>query len=200
MDTKSILICGVGGQGVVLSSDVLSEALFLSGYDVKKNEIHGMSQREGAVTSLVRFGKEVFSPSIPVGTADYIVSFEKLEALRNLHFLKKNGVVLVNSFEIMPVPVILGAAKYPDTVEKTVNAATKYAVFLPGMDAVKELGNPRVVNTMLLGALSHYLPEVDKKSWDKALKKHVKEGFLEVNMKAFEWGRHYCQSNTCSEK
>jgi indolepyruvate ferredoxin oxidoreductase beta subunit len=189
METKSILICGVGGQGIILASDILSGALFLSGFDVKKNEIHGMSQREGAVVSFVRYGKKVFSPVVPLGEADALVSFEKLEALRNLPYLKKDGVAIVNTVEILPTPVQLGAAKYPANETAVIAARTKNVRFMNALETAKAAGNPRAANVVLLGALSRYIVQVKDSVWEEAIKRSVKSSFVESNLKAFFAGK-----------
>lgn len=189
METKSILICGVGGQGIILASDILSGALFLSGFDVKKNEIHGMSQREGAVVSFIRYGKKVHSPVVPLGEADALVSFEKLEALRNLPFLKRDGTVIVNTTEILPTPVHLGMAKYPDNGEAVVGAVTKNFKFINALEAAKSAGNARAVNVVLLGALSARMPQVRENVWEEAIRRAVKSSFVDSNLKAFRAGK-----------
>jgi indolepyruvate ferredoxin oxidoreductase, beta subunit len=191
METKSILICGVGGQGIILASDILSSALFLSGFDVKKNEIHGMSQREGAVVSFIRYGKKVHSPVVPFGEADALVSFEKLEALRNLPYLKKDGVVIVNSIEILSTPVQLGKAVYPgnDDTKTALAARTKNVKFVNAMETAKSAGNPRASNVVLLGVLARAMDTVKDAAWEESIKRSVKSAFLESNLKAFRAGK-----------
>jgi indolepyruvate ferredoxin oxidoreductase beta subunit len=189
MDTKSIVICGVGGQGIVLASDILSYALFKTGYDVKKNEIHGMSQREGAVSSFLRYGDKVHSPVVSPGEADYLVGFEKLEALRNLNLLRENGYALVNDLEIKPVTVIMGVSVYPEDIPEYFSLRTKHLQIVNALEAVKSLGNTKLVNTVILGVLSNVLSDVKQSTWRAAISAFVKKGFEEKNFEAFEIGR-----------
>lgn len=181
------VICGVGGQGIILASDVLCHAAFLSKYDVKKSEVHGMAQRGGSVITHVRFGKEVHSPLIEKGTCDYMVAFEKLEALRYTDYLKKNADIIVDDREIAPMSVLVGETKYPVGIEKKLQKFGK----VHSTDATKvavELGNLRVVNIILLGLLSNFL-DLDEKCWQDAIKQNVKERFVELNINAFNRGR-----------
>jgi indolepyruvate ferredoxin oxidoreductase, beta subunit len=189
MQTKSILISGVGGQGIILASEVISYALFQSGFDVKKNEIHGMSQRGGSVISFIRYGDKVYSPVISKGEADYLMSFEKLEALRNLVYLKKDGNAIVSDIEIEPVPVMLGKMKYPQDFDTTFAKQTKNIDLLPAIDTAREIGNLKVVNIFLIGALSKSITEVKEEMWIDAIKKMVKPSFVDINLKAFAMGR-----------
>lgn len=189
METKSIVICGVGGQGIILASDVLSAALFRSGFDVKKNEIHGMSQREGAVVSFVRYGKKVHSPVVPAGEADFLVGFEKLEALRNLSFLKQDGTAIVNAQEILPTPVLLGSMKYPDNDAEILSKKTKQYKSVKALDTAKAQGNPKAVNIVLLGVLSKYLTGVKESAWEDAIRQFVKSRFVDSNIEAFKAGK-----------
>ena len=152
-DTKSILLVGVGGQGTILASKILSEGLVRKGYDVKMSEIHGMSQRGGSVTTHVRFGTKVASPVVPEGEADVLVAFEKVEAVRWLKYLKKGGRLVVNDFEIYSLPVLTGAAKYPDeVVEKLEKEVPDLKIFNAG-EIAEGLGNIKAQNVVLLGAL-----------------------------------------------
>ncbi len=189
MNTKSIVICGVGGQGIVLASDILSYALFKSGYDVKKNEIHGMSQREGSVTSFLRYGSSVHSPVVSPGEADFLIGFEKLEALRNIGFLKKNGIVVMNDLEIPPISVIMGVSSYPADIVKYFSSRTNNFQIVNALDAVKTLGNTRLVNTVILGVLSNSISEISIKAWRVAIKTFVRKKYEAGNYKAFEIGR-----------
>ncbi len=186
---RSVVICGVGGQGIILASDVLSTALFTAGFDVKKNEIHGMSQREGAVISFVRYGRRVHSPVVPDGGADCLLGFEILETLRTLKYLRNGGAVIANEQEIHPTPVLLGKAEYPSNAKDVILARTKTVLFIKALDIAKALGNPKAVNTVLLGALSRHLEKVGEKAWEDALRRHVKNAFLNVNLEAFRAGR-----------
>ena len=152
-DTKSILLVGVGGQGTILASKILSEGLVRKGYDVKMSEIHGMSQRGGSVTTHVRLGTKVASPVVPEGEADVLVAFEKVEAVRWLKYLKKGGRLVVNNFEIYSLPVLTGAAKYPDdVVEKLKKEVPNFKIFNAG-EVAEDLDNIKAQNIVLLGAL-----------------------------------------------
>lgn len=186
-DTVSILLVGVGGQGTILASKILTDVALRQGYDVKMTEIHGMAQRGGSVVTQVRFGKQVHSPLIEPGQADYIVAFEQLEALRWLHFLSPRGVVIVNTQRINPMTVITGAAEYPsDALEQIATRAPK-AVQLDALRIAQELGNMRVVNVVLLGAMASQM-EIAKEDWLAALRETVPTRFLELNLLAFEAG------------
>ncbi len=189
METKNIVICGVGGQGIILASDILSYALFKTGFDVKKNEIHGMSQREGAVTSFIRYGDKVYSPVISPGEADFLIGFEKLEAMRNSYYLKKNGFAVINSLEIPPVSVIMGISKYPGNIEEYFSSLSVTFRIVDALEAVKPLSNVKLVNTMLLGVLSNAMPDISFNTWKLSIKSFVKSGFELKNYKAFEIGR-----------
>lgn len=186
-DTKSILLVGVGGQGTILASKILSEGLVRKGYDVKMSEIHGMSQRGGSVTTHVRFGTEVSSPVVPEGEADVLVAFEKVEAVRWLKYLKKGGRLVVNNFEIYSLPVLTGAAKYPDeVVEKLQKEVPNFKVFNAGRIA-EDLGNIKAQNIVLLGALvkAMGLEDID---WESVLKELIPPKLLDLNIKAFKAG------------
>jgi indolepyruvate ferredoxin oxidoreductase beta subunit len=186
-DTTNIVICGVGGQGIILSSDVLCQAAFLEGFDVKKSEVHGMAQRGGSVITHVRFGKKVYSPLIEEGTTDFVLAFEKLEALRYAHYLKKDGEIIVDNREIPPMSVLVGQAKYPQDLNQKLRKLGS-GHFINAADIAMELGNIRVVNIILLGVLSKYL-KFKKNSWEESIRKNIKEKFVELNMTAFDRGR-----------
>lgn len=185
---KNILLAGVGGQGTLLASEVLSEALMMAGLDVKKSEIHGMSQRGGSVTSHVRYGQKVFSPLIPEGSADILFGFELLETYRYLPMLRAGGTVVVNDLKIMPAPVAMGQETYPEDIPGKLKDACADTTVINGMELAGKAGNLRAVNTVLLGALSRRL-DIGEEIWARALEKLVPERFLEVNIKAFELGR-----------
>ncbi len=188
MDTKNIMIVGVGGQGSLLASKLLGYLLLNEGYDVKVSEVHGMSQRGGSVVTYVRYGSRVASPVIDEGEADFIVSFELLEAARWLPFLKPDGQVVTNIQQIDPMPVVTGAMEYPeDLVRKMRDAGAK----VDAMDCValaQEAGTVKAVNLVLLGRLSHYFDFPDE-VWQKAIEACVPQKFLELNRKAFELGK-----------
>ncbi len=189
MSVKSIVIGGVGGQGIILASEIISNALFESGWDVKKNEIHGMSQRGGSVISFIRYGEKVFSPVVGAGNGDILLAFEKLEALRNLPFLKKDGLAIVADTKIDPVPVMLGATKYPEDIESSLRKHTSALYLLDTVPVTKQIGNIKIVNVLMIGALSRLMKDVDESVWLDSIKALVKPSFLELNLKAFEAGR-----------
>ncbi len=188
MNTQNIMIVGVGGQGSLLASKLLGHLLMEQGYDVKVSEVHGMSQRGGSVVTYVRYGDKVYSPVIDKGEADYIVSFEMLEAARWLPFLKEGGQIITSRQQIDPMPVIIGAMDYPENLEaKLATAGAK----MDAMDALilaEEAGSSKAVNIVLLGRLSHYLHFPDE-AWQEALEACVPAKFLELNKKAFALGK-----------
>jgi indolepyruvate ferredoxin oxidoreductase beta subunit len=189
MKSTDILIVGVGGQGVLLASEVLSSVAMEAGYDVKKSEVHGMAQRGGVVSSHVRLGDKVFSPLIPEGRADVLLAFEQSEALRWIHFVKPEGVAIVNLKRLVP-PVALLRGKDPAYPEHPIEDARKRVsrlLVIPARDIAQELSNPRVENTVLLGALSCFL-EIPERIWETAVKKGVPKGTEEINLKAFRTG------------
>ena len=186
-DTKSILLVGVGGQGTILASKILSEGLVRKGYDVKMSEIHGMSQRGGSVTTHVRFGSKVSSPIVPVGEADVLVAFEKVEAVRWLNYLKKDGTLVVNDFEIYSLPVLTGAAVYPDgIIEKLMAEVPKLKVLNAGAMA-EEIGNIKAQNVVLLGALVKAMG-LESLDLESVIKELVPARLLELNIAAFKAG------------
>ncbi len=187
MKTKNIVICGVGGQGIILASNVLCTAAFIEGNDVKKSEVHGMAQRGGSVITHVRFAEKVYSPLIEEGTADFILAFEKLEALRYLHYLKPKGMIIVNDREVLPMSVLVGAAEYPKDIDKKLKRRGNL-LFVEADTPALELGNIRTVNIILLGVLSQFM-DFKKKSWERALKENVKAKYVDLNMAAFGKGK-----------
>jgi indolepyruvate ferredoxin oxidoreductase beta subunit len=187
--TKNIMIVGVGGQGSLLASKMLGQILLTAGYDVKVSEVHGMSQRGGSVVTYVRFGDKVYSPVIDKGEADYIISFELLEAARYVEFLKPGGHIVVNTQQIDPMPVITGAAEYPDNlIEKMKNSGAEVEAF-DALAIAEEAGSPKAVNIALLGKLSNKF-DFTEEQWLDALEKCVPPKFLELNKKAFFLGRN----------
>ena len=185
--TKNILLVGVGGQGTILASKLLTLGLMEEGYDVKMSEIHGMSQRGGSVSSQVRYGEKVWSPVIEKGSADMIVSFEKMEALRWLEYLKKDGKVVVNNHEMMPMPVIMGKADYsPDIIKEMQDNCKDVTVVNATEEAVK-LGNGKVMNIILLGTIIKAMGLEDI-NWNKIVSENVKPAFVEDNLKAIQVG------------
>ncbi len=190
METKNIMIVGVGGQGSLLASKLLGHLLMSQGYDVKVSEVHGMSQRGGSVVTYVRYGEKVYSPVIDKGEADYIVSFELLEAARWLPFLKKDGQIVTNTQQIDPMPVITGVAEYPEDLVNKLKATGAKVDALDCLSLAEEAGSSKAVNIVLLGRLSHYfaLPE---EAWMKSLEANVPAKFLDMNKKAFDLGKNY---------
>lgn len=189
METKNIMIVGVGGQGTLLASKLLGRVLMQRGYDVKVSEVHGMSQRGGSVVTYVRFGEKVYSPVIDKGEADVIVSFEKLEALRWVEYLKKDGRIITNTQEVDPMPVITGAAEYPKDIVDKLGKAGANVDAKDFLAVANEAGSPKAVNIALMGRLSTYFPEIPDEEWQKAIDAIVPKKFLELNKKAFELGR-----------
>ena len=187
MQTKNIMIVGVGGQGSLLASKLLGRLLLTKGYDIKVSEVHGMSQRGGSVVTYVRFGERVCSPIIDEGEADFIVSFELLEAARWTSFLKPEGTVVVNTQQINPMPVIIGAMEYPDQlVERMRSAGVKVDAF-DALSVANEAGSARAVNIALMGRLSRYF-DFTQEEWMQAIEASVPQKALELNKKAFQLG------------
>lgn len=193
METKNIMIVGVGGQGSLLASKLLGHLLLSQGYDVKVSEVHGMSQRGGSVVTYVRYGDKVFSPVIDKGEADYIVSFELLEAARWLPFLKKDGQIVTNTQQIDPMPVITGAATYPDDLTSKLKASGAKVDALDCLSLAEQAGSAKAVNIVLLGRLSHYF-DLPEEAWLKSLEANVPPKFLEMNKKAFRLGKEFSES------
>ena len=190
METKNIMIVGVGGQGSLLASKLLGHLLMSQGYDVKVSEVHGMSQRGGSVVTYVRYGEKVYSPVIDKGEADYIVSFELLEAARWLPFLKKDGQIVTNTQQIDPMPVITGVAEYPEDLVNKLKATGAKVDALDCLSLAEEAGSSKAVNIVLLGRLSHYF-DLPEEAWMKSLEANVPAKFLEMNKKAFELGKNF---------
>lgn len=186
--TKNIMIVGVGGQGALLASKTLGRVLLDAGFDVKVSEVHGMSQRGGSVVTYVRYGEKVYSPIIDKGEADFIVSFEQLEAARYAEYLKEDGQIVVNTQQIDPMPVITGAMKYPENLVETM---TKDGIKVDALDCLslaEQAGTSKAVNIVLMGRLSKYM-DFTEEAWLNAIEKLVKPQFLEMNKKAFMLGR-----------
>ena len=189
MDTKNIMIVGVGGQGSLLASKLLGKVLLDKGYDVKVSEVHGMSQRGGSVVTYVRFGDKVYSPIIDEGECDVLISFEKLEAARYVPFMKKGGVIVTNTQEIDPMPVITGQAAYPSDILEKVKELDLKIDELDCLSIANEAGSSKAVNIVLMGRLSNYFSDIEVEEWEKAIRTSVPEKFLELNLKAFSMGR-----------
>ncbi len=186
--TKNIMIVGVGGQGSLLASKLLGHLLLTEGYDVKVSEVHGMSQRGGSVVTYVRFGEKVYSPVIDKGQADFIVSFEKLEAARYIEYLKVGGRIVVNTQQIDPMPVITGAAVYPEDLIGKMEAAGAVVDAMDCLTLAEQAGSAKAVNIVLMGRLSRYF-DIPVEKWQQAIRECVPSKFVELNLKAFELGR-----------
>jgi len=185
----NVLLVGVGGQGILLASEILSEAAMLAGFDVKKSEIHGMSQRGGSVVSHVRYGTEVFSPIVPEGEGDILFGFELMETARSLPLLKPGGTVVANDLQISPPAVLMGQETYPEGLAENIRARFADFLLVDGQHMATEAGNVRAANTVLLGAVSKRL-DIPEEFWLKALEKMVPAKALEVNKRAFQMGRN----------
>ncbi|QEM68467.1 indolepyruvate oxidoreductase subunit beta [Geobacter sp. FeAm09] len=184
----NILLVGVGGQGILLAAEILSEAVLLAGFDVKKSEIHGMSQRGGSVVSHVRYGSEVFSPTVPEGEGDILFGFELMETCRSLPLLKQGGTVVANDLRIAPPSVLMGREAYPEGITERIREHFPDFLLLDGQKLASEAGNVRAANTVLLGAVSRRL-DIDEQYWLQAIERMVPKKALEVNKKAFLLGR-----------
>ncbi len=188
METKNIMIVGVGGQGSLLASKVLGRVLLSRGYDVKVSEVHGMSQRGGSVVTYVRYGEHVYSPIIDLGEADFIVSFEQLEAARWLPYLRRDGQIVTNTQQMDPMPVVTGQAAYPENLIEKMRALGVQVDALDCVSLARQAGSTKAVNVVLLGRLSHYF-DLPEETWQEALSALVPPKFLELNKKAFALGK-----------
>ncbi len=190
MTKFDFLLVGVGGQGVLLASDILAEVGLRAGYDVKKSEVHGMAQRGGSVVSHVRWAKKVLSPLIGLGEVDYLLALEKLEALRYIETLRPGGTVIVNDHRIPPISVSSGGDEYPDDqrVRRALSEVTDDIQFVPGVELAEELGNARASNVVMLGALSQSL-DIDLEIWLEVIAERVPEKYVELNRQAFLKGK-----------
>ena len=186
METKSIMIVGVGGQGTLLTSRILGKLAINANYDVKLSEVHGMAQRGGSVVTFVRYGENVAEPIVEAGQADVLIAFERLEALRYLHFLKKDGVIIVNDQRIDPITVVTGAAEYPEGILDTLKAAhTTYSI--DAMAEAKKLGNTKAFNVIVLGMAAQHM-DYSKEAWLDVIASTVPPKTVDINLKAFEIG------------
>lgn len=190
-NTLNISLVGVGGQGTLLASEILCRVALLGGKDVKKSEVHGMAQRGGSVVSQVRVGDKIHSPLIAVGETDILVSFEKLEALRFAHLLSPTGVALVNEQEIKPVTVSSGQASWPEDLDGKLQSTFPKLEMIPALNIARELGSIRVLNVVMIGALSNHL-DIDDSIWKQAIADLVKPQYLEFNLNAFDAGKRSC--------
>ena len=187
MNTKSIMIVGVGGQGTLLASKVLGAALLSLNYDVKVSEVHGMSQRGGSVVTYVRYGETVHSPIVDLGEADYLLAFEPLEAARYLPWLKKDGTLITNTREVMPMPVVTGQMAYPENLVPAL-AERADVLWLDAMALARGAGSQKAVNMVLMGVLASRM-DIPQDAWQAAMERHVPAKFLEMNRRAFQLGQ-----------
>lgn len=186
METKNIMIVGVGGQGTLLTSRILGALTIQAGYDVKLSEVHGMAQRGGSVVTFVRYGNKVYEPVVEEGQADVLIAFERLEALRYAHYLKKGGAIVVNDQRIDPMPVVIGAAKYPENILEDLEKDHRiYRV--NAIEEAKKLGNSKVFNVIVLGVAAQHM-DFTKEDWLKVIENTVPPKTIEINKKAFEVG------------
>jgi indolepyruvate ferredoxin oxidoreductase, beta subunit len=188
IETKSIVLVGVGGQGILLASEILAQAAMLEGYEVKTNEVHGMAQRGGSVVAQVRYGPVVHSPLVARGSAQVLGALEQIEALRFAEFLSPGGLAVVNAQAIVPVSVSSGAARYPADVESRLRSAFPRLAYIRAAEAAAALGNVQATNIVVLGAVSKGL-DLPEAAWQEAIAASVKEKFLELNKRAFQKGR-----------
>lgn len=193
METKNIMIVGVGGQGTLLTSRILGALTIQAGYDVKLSEVHGMAQRGGSVVTYVRYGDKVYEPIIEEGQADILIAFERLEALRYAHFLKKGGAIVVNDQRIDPMPVVIGAAKYPENILEDLEK-THRVYRVDAMEEAKKLGNSRVFNVIVLGIAAQHM-NFSKEDWLTVIEDTVPAKTVDINKKAFETGYNLHQSD-----
>jgi indolepyruvate ferredoxin oxidoreductase beta subunit len=187
MRNLSVMIAGVGGQGTLLTSQVLGAAALKEGYDVKMSEVHGMAQRGGSVITYVRIGEKVDSPVIEKGGADILLCFEKLEALRWIDYAKQDGTIIVNEQRIDPMPVIIGSAKYPEDITEELSKNFPNVIPVKALDAARQLGNIKVLNIVMLGIMAKST-DIPVEIWHEAIRETVKEKFVELNIKAFDKG------------
>lgn len=188
METKSVMIVGVGGQGSLLASRLLGNVLLAQGFDVKVSEVHGMSQRGGSVVTYVKYGDKVYSPTIEKGEADIIISFEQLESARWLSYLKKGGHLVTSTQQLDPMPVITGVAKYPENIIEKLKALDIDVIAVDALGLAEQAGTAKASNVVLMGVLSTKMG-FDEDVWQKALEQCVPAKFLELNRKAFALGR-----------
>ena len=187
--TKSIVLAGVGGQGILLASEICATAAGFAGFDVKTNEVHGMAQRGGSVIAQIRYGEKVYSPLVSRGEAEVLMSMERIEALRYAEFLKPDGLAVVNAQIIVPVTVSSGAATYPADAEDRLRRAFKNLIYFDANQIAIDLGSPKSANVVLLGALAPAITDIPPALWHEAIRQCVKPAYLDVNLKAFEMGK-----------
>ena len=190
METKGIVICGVGGQGSLLASKLLGRVLVNEGYDIKVSEVHGMSQRGGSVITYVRYGDKVYSPVVQAGEAEFVISFERIEAARYAGLLRRGGIIITNTQRIDPMPVITGAAAYPEEILEELKAKDVRIEALDALTLAREAGSAKAVNIVLMGQVAKHF-HIDYDKWIAALEQTVKPKFVELNKKAFRLGYEF---------
>ena len=188
MNTKNILICGVGGQGILLAGELLGDAALRAGYDVKKSEIHGMAQRGGSVVSHIRYGEKIYSPTIQEGDADFIFSFEKMETLRYISYLKPGGVVIVNNQKINPTNTSIKSSGYPENIEDNFKERSSIFKLVDALEVAEKTGNTKTVNVVMIGVLSNYL-DFKQEIWSETFNSLIPKKHLDINLTAFKMGR-----------
>jgi indolepyruvate ferredoxin oxidoreductase, beta subunit len=183
----NVIIVGVGGQGIILASEILAEAVMLAGHDIRKSDVHGMAQRGGSVSSHVRFGENVKSPLIETGTGDYMLAFEKVEGLRMSDMLKEGASIILNNLEIVPTTVSTGSVSYPNDVVSRLKEFGFNVIVVEAQELAIKAGTPKTANVVLLAALASHL-DIEKNIWVDVIKHRVPQKFLDINLKAFELG------------
>ena len=186
--TTSVVLAGVGGQGILLASEIIAQTAVITGFDVKTNEVHGMAQRGGSVIAQIRYGKEVFSPLVPKGTAKVLGSLERVECLRYIDYLAEDGTAIISDQKIIPVTASTGQTPYPDVDEKVLAKFFPRLVYLQALEMATALGNVRTANIILLGTLSQYL-DLPVSAWESAIRRSVKPEHIDMNIEAFHRGR-----------
>ncbi len=194
METMTVMLCGVGGQGTILAADLLAKVAAGSGLDVKLSEVHGMAQRGGSVDTVVKFGDEVFSPVTDPGMVDHLVAFEVIEAMRRIHYVRPTGRLLVNPSSIQPLPVLIGDSKVPHGLQAIL--AEEGAIFVEADVLACQAGSPKSANVVLMGALSWGLP-FSEELWRQVIEGRVPPKTVDANLQAFELGRQACQKGEC---
>ena len=195
MSVTTVMLCGVGGQGIILAADLLAKVAAAEGLDVKLSEVHGMAQRGGSVDTVVKFGEEVFSPVTDPGMVDHLVAFEIIEALRRVHYVKPGGRLLVNPSSIHPLPVLTGDFPVPHGLQAVLES--EGAVFIEADVLACQAGSPKSANVVLMGALSYGLP-FSQDAWCDVIAKRVPPKTVEANLRAFDLGRGACQRGECA--
>ena len=192
-NSGNILLCGVGGQGILLASELIAFAFLDSGMDAKKSEVHGMAQRGGSVEAHLRYGKKVYSPLIEPGTADVLIALETMEAMRYMPYLNKNSTVIINTQRIMPPAVATGKTEYPENIISELESRGLKVIPIDGFEIARKAGNVKAANVSLVGALSSILP-IPEETFLKVIKEKVPPRFLDVNLEVFQEGRKAAQA------